>query len=119
MPEISLTFPNGAQRSFPRVVTPADVATAIAPSLGKRAISAQVNGRHWDLQWPLEADAAISINTMKDEVPALELVRHDLAHIMARAVQELWPDVQVTIGPVIENGWYYDFDREEPFTPED
>ena len=119
MPEISLTFPDGAQRSFPRGVTPAEVAAAIAPSLGKRAISAQVDGQHWDLQWPLEADAAISINTMKDEVPALELVRHDLAHIMARAVQELWPDVQVTIGPVIENGWYYDFDREEPFTPED
>lgn len=56
---------------------------------------------------------------MKDTAPALELIRHDFAHVMARAVQELWPDVKVTIGPVIENGWYYDFDREEPFTPED
>ena len=56
---------------------------------------------------------------MKDEEPALELVRHDLAHIMARAVQEIWPDVKVTIGPVIKDGWYYDFDRKEPFTPED
>jgi threonyl-tRNA synthetase len=56
---------------------------------------------------------------MKDEAQALELIRHDLAHVMARAVQEIWPDVKVTIGPVIENGWYYDFDREEPFTPED
>jgi threonyl-tRNA synthetase len=78
-----------------------------------------VNGAHWDLQWPIEADAEIAIHTMKDEPQALELIRHDLAHIMARAVQEIWPEVKVTIGPVIENGWYYDFDRAEPFTPED
>ncbi len=64
-------------------------------------------------------DAEIAIHTMKDDAQALELIRHDVAHIMARAVQEIWPDVKVTIGPVIENGWYYDFDREEPFTPED
>ncbi|MFN3592981.1 MAG: threonine--tRNA ligase, partial [Thermaurantiacus sp.] len=64
-------------------------------------------------------DATISLNTMKDEGPALELIRHDLAHIMARAVQELWPEVKVTIGPVRDHGWFYDFDREEPFTPED
>ncbi|MCC7319384.1 MAG: threonine--tRNA ligase [Rubellimicrobium sp.] len=119
MATISLTFPDGARRDFPAGVTPAEVAAAIAPSLAKRAISAQVDGRHWDLQWPLGADARIAINTMKDEGPALELIRHDLAHVMARAVQELWPDVQVTIGPVIEHGWYYDFDRKEPFTPED
>jgi len=119
MATISLTFPDGARRDYPAGVTPAEVAESIAPSLAKRAISATVDGRHWDLQWPLTADAAIAINTMKDQKPALELVRHDLAHIMARAVQELWPDVQVTIGPVIDNGWYYDFDRKEPFTPED
>jgi threonyl-tRNA synthetase len=119
MAQISLTFPDGNSRSFDAGVTPADVANAIAPSLGKKAISATVNGAHFDLQWPITADASIAINTMKDEAPALELLRHDLAHIMARAVQELWPDVQVTIGPVIENGWYYDFDRAEPFTPED
>ncbi|MBT5821124.1 MAG: threonine--tRNA ligase, partial [Rhodobacteraceae bacterium] len=65
------------------------------------------------------SDSSIALNTMKDEKPALELVRHDLAHIMARAVQEIWPDVKVTIGPVIKDGWYYDFDRQEPFTPED
>jgi threonyl-tRNA synthetase len=118
MATISLTFPDGARRDYPAGVTPAEVAESIAPSLAKRAISATVDGRHWDLQWPLTADAAIAINTMKDQKPALELVRHDLAHIMARAVQELWPDVQVTIGPVIDNGWYYDFDRKEPFTPE-
>jgi threonyl-tRNA synthetase len=119
MAQISLSFPDGSKRSFEAGVTAAAVAESIAPSLAKRAISASLDGRHWDLQWPIAQDAAITINTMKDEGPALELVRHDLAHIMARAVQELWPDVQVTIGPVIENGWYYDFDRKEPFTPED
>ena len=119
MADITLTFPDGNQRSFPAGITPAEVAAAIATSLAKKAISATVNGAHFDLQWPLTADASIAINTMKDEAAALELVRHDLAHIMARAVQEIWPDVKVTIGPVIEHGWYYDFDRAEPFTPED
>ncbi len=119
MAQISLTFPDGNTRSYAAGVTPADVAADISTSLAKKAISAKVDGRHWDLQWPIEGDAAISIHTMKDDAPALELIRHDLAHIMARAVQEIWPDVKVTIGPVIENGWYYDFDRAEPFTPED
>ncbi len=91
MADISLTFPDNSVRHFPAGTTPAQVAESIAPSLAKRAISAQVNGKHWDLQWPLTTDAAIQINTMKDEAPALELVRHDLAHIMARAVQEIWP----------------------------
>ena len=120
MADISLTFPDGNARSYGKGITPAEVASSISNSLGKKAISATVDGKHWDLQWPIEADATIAINTMKDsDAEALELIRHDLAHIMARAVQELWPDVKVTIGPVIENGWYYDFDREEPFTPED
>src|SRR6056297_1153493 len=119
MADISLTFPDGNARSYPAGVTPAEVAADISVSLAKKAISAHVDGQHWDLQWPIPQDAAISINTMKDEAPALELIRHDLAHIMARAVQEIWPDVKVTIGPVIANGWYYDFDRAEPFTPED
>ena len=119
MAQISLTFPDGASRDYPAGVTAAEVAQSISPSLAKKAISAELDGRHWDLQWPIEADGAISLFTMKDEAPALELIRHDLAHIMARAVQELWPDVKVTIGPVIANGWYYDFDRAEPFTPED
>ncbi|EBA09991.1 threonine--tRNA ligase [Sagittula stellata] len=119
MAQISLTFPDGTQRSFDKGVTPAEVAASISKSLGKKAISAQVDGAHYDLQWPIETDAAIAINTLADDGPALELIRHDLAHIMARAVQEIWPDVKVTIGPVIEHGWYYDFDRAEPFTPED
>ncbi|MGQ3486728.1 threonine--tRNA ligase [Roseovarius pacificus] len=119
MAQISLEFPDGNQRSYEAGITAADVAADISKSLAKKAISATVNGQHWDLQWPIESDSSIAINTMKDEAQALELIRHDLAHIMARAVQELWPDVKVTIGPVIENGWYYDFDRAEPFTPED
>ncbi|RVT85271.1 threonine--tRNA ligase [Rhodobacteraceae bacterium CCMM004] len=119
MAQISLTFPDGSSRAFDRGVTPAEVAASISKSLEKKAISATVNGAHWDLQWPIEADATIALHTMADDAQALELVRHDLAHIMARAVQEIWPDVKVTIGPVIQNGWYYDFDRAEPFTPED
>jgi threonyl-tRNA synthetase len=119
MAQISLTFPDGNIRHFDAGVTPAQVAQAIAPSLAKAAISAMVDGQHWDLQWPLHHDARISINTMKDDVPALELIRHDLAHIMARAVQDIWPDVKVTIGPVRDHGWFYDFDRAEPFTPDD
>ncbi|KIC35318.1 threonine--tRNA ligase [Leisingera sp. ANG-M7] len=119
MAQISLTFPDGNARSYDAGITPAQVAAGISTSLAKKAISATVNDQHWDLQWPIEGDATIAIHTMKDEVQANELIRHDLAHVMARAVQEIWPDTKVTIGPVIENGWYYDFDRAEPFTPED
>ncbi|MEX5727217.1 threonyl-tRNA synthetase [Rhodovulum iodosum] len=119
MAQISLTFPDGNARSYEAGITAAEVAADISTSLAKKAISATVNDRHWDLQWPIAEDAAIAIHTMKDDDQALELIRHDLAHIMARAVQEIWPDVKVTIGPVIEKGWYYDFDRDEPFTPED
>ncbi|UWQ15460.1 threonine--tRNA ligase [Aliiroseovarius sp. M344] len=119
MSQISLTFPDGNSRDFDAGVTPADVAASISNSLAKKAISATVDGAHWDMQWPINANASISLHTMKDDAQALELIRHDFAHVMARAVQEIWPDVKVTIGPVIENGWYYDFDREQPFTPED
>jgi threonyl-tRNA synthetase len=119
MAQISLTLPDGNARQYDAGITPAEVAADISTSLAKKAISAHVDGKHWDLAWPIESDAQIAINTMKDEAAANELVRHDLAHIMARAVQEIWPETRVTIGPVIENGWYYDFDREEPFTPED
>jgi threonyl-tRNA synthetase len=117
--QISLTFPDGNARDYDAGVTPAEVAASIATSLAKKAISATVNSEHWDMQWPINDSASIAINTMKDEAPALELIRHDLAHIMACAVQEIWPDTQVTIGPVIKDGWYYDFDRKEPFTPDD
>ncbi|MCR9126020.1 MAG: threonine--tRNA ligase [Rhodobacteraceae bacterium] len=119
MAQISLILPDGNARHYDAGVTPAAVAADISTSLAKKAISATVNGAHWDLAWPIEADAQIAIHTMKDEDQANELIRHDLAHIMARAVQEIWPDTKVTIGPVIKDGWYYDFDRAEPFTPED
>ena len=119
MSQISLTFPDGNSRDYDAGVTPAEVAASISNSLAKKAISATVGGAHWDMQWPINDDASISLHTMKDDTQALELIRHDFAHVMARAVQEIWPDVKVTIGPVIDNGWYYDFDREEPFTPED
>ncbi|MGJ8585011.1 MAG: threonine--tRNA ligase [Marinosulfonomonas sp.] len=119
MAQISLTFPDGNSRDYDAGVTPAEVAASIATSLAKKAISATVDGAHWDLQWPIEQNASIAINTMQDDEAALELIRHDFAHVMARAVQEIWPDVKVTIGPVIQHGWYYDFDRKEPFTPED
>ncbi len=119
MSNISLTFPDGNTREYPAGVTPAEVAASIAPGLAKKAISASVNGAHWDLAWPIKADGTIAIHTLADDAQALELIRHDCAHIMARAVQEIWPDVKVTIGPVRDYGWFYDFDREEPFTPED
>jgi len=119
MKKIVLTFPDGNKREFEAGITAGEVAQTISMSLSKKAISADLDGSHWDLQWPILRDSEISINTLKDKNRAIELVRHDLAHIMARAVQEIWPEVKVTIGPVINYGWYYDFDREEPFTPED
>ena len=119
MAQIALTLPDNSVRNYDSGVTPFDVAADISKSLGKKAISATVDGQHWDLQWPVTSDANIAIHTMQDEEQANELVRHDLAHIMARAVQEIWPETKVTIGPVIANGWYYDFDRKDPFTPED
>ena len=119
MSQVTLTFPDGNQKNFDKGITSQEVASSIAPSLLKKAISSTVNGQHFDLSWPIKEDASIAINTIKDTEPALELVRHDLAHIMARAVQEIWPDVKVTIGPVIRDGWYYDFDRKEPFTADD
>ncbi len=119
MSHITLTFPDGNQRDYSPGVTPLEVAASIAPGLAKKAISATVNGQHFDLAWPIPANASIAIHTMADDARALELIRHDCAHIMARAVQEIWPDVKVTIGPVRDYGWFYDFDRSEPFTPDD
>ena len=119
MADITITLPDGAKRSYPVGITGLEVAKDISSSLGKKAISCTVDGEHRDLSRSIDADANFAIHTMQDEAQALELIRHDCAHIMARAVQELWPDVKVTIGPVINNGWYYDFDRQESFTPED
>ncbi len=115
---ISLKFPDGSARDFESGVTGLDVAASISKSLSKKAVAMVVDGKLRDLYEPLEADSEIRIVTRTDP-EALELIRHDAAHVMAEAVQELYPGTQVTIGPVIENGFYYDFAREEPFTPED
>ena len=116
---IELTFPDGAVRSFADGASGADVAAAISKSLAKKAVATVVDGEIRDLADPIGGDARIEILTREDP-RALSLIRHDAAHVMAEAVQELWPGTQVTIGPVIENGFYYDFYRPEgPFTPED
>ena len=115
---ISLTFPDGSKRDFKAGVTGREVAESIAKSLPKKAVAVSLDGKLRDLAEPIKAGAAIRIIT-RDDAEALELIRHDAAHVMAEAVQELYPGTQVTIGPVIENGFYYDFARDEPFTPDD
>ena len=118
MSQISLTFPDGSKRAFPAGVTGREVAASISKSLGKKAVAVALNGAKRDLAEPIKSDASIRILT-RDDADALELIRHDAAHVMAEAVQALYPGTQVTIGPVIENGFYYDFARDEPFTPDD
>ena len=115
---ISLKFPDGSARDFESGVTGGDVAASISKSLAKKAVAMVIDGTLRDLYDPIEADSEIRIVTRTDP-EALELIRHDAAHVMAEAVQELYPGTQVTIGPVIENGFYYDFARDDPFTPED
>ena len=115
---IALTFPDGARREFPKSTTGLDIAKGISPSLAKRTVAMALNGEVCDLADPIEHDARIEF-VNRDDPRALELIRHDAAHVLAEAVQALWPGTQVTIGPVIENGFYYDFFRNEPFTPED
>ncbi|MBS7698124.1 MULTISPECIES: threonine--tRNA ligase [unclassified Chelatococcus] len=115
---INLTFPDGAQRSFAVGTTGLDIAKGISPSLAKRTVAMALDGVVTDLSEPIERDARIEF-VNRDDPRALELIRHDCAHVLAEAVQELFPGTQVTIGPVIENGFYYDFARNEPFTLED
>ncbi|MEO3473432.1 threonine--tRNA ligase [Roseomonas sp. CAU 1739] len=114
----AITLPDGSVRSFDGPVTGTQVAAAIGPGLAKAALAMQVDGKTQDLARSIESDAAIRFITRRDP-EALELIRHDAAHVLAEAVQELFPGTQVTIGPSIENGFYYDFARNEPFTPED
>ena len=116
MPQI--TLPDGSQRSYDQSVSVLDVARDIGPGLAKATLAGKVDGRLVDAAFVIEQDAELAIVTGRDE-DALELMRHDAAHVMAQAVQELYPGTQVTIGPAIEDGFYYDFAREEPFTPED
>ena len=117
-PSITITLPDGKTMTFPRGVTGGEIAAAIGPGLNKAALILEVNGKEWDLFRPIEEDAQIRIITKKDD-KSLELIRHDAAHLLAMAVQELYPGTQVTIGPAIDDGFYYDFARDEPFTPED
>src|SRR3978361_1873057 len=115
---VALTFPDGARREFPQGTTGHDIATGILPSLAKRTVAMALDGTVVDLSDPIDRDAKIEF-VNRDDPRALELIRHDAAHVLAEAVQTLWPGTQVTIGPVIENGFYYDFFRNQPFTPED
>src|SRR5215813_11975288 len=115
---VALTFPDGARREYPPGTTGLDVAKGISPSLAKRTVAMALDGTLADLTDPIEHDAKIEF-IAREDARALELIRHDAAHVLAEAVQSLWPGTQVTIGPVIENGFYYDFFRNEPFTPDD
>ncbi|MFN9542593.1 MAG: threonine--tRNA ligase [Alphaproteobacteria bacterium] len=116
--EIRITLPDGAVRTVTRGTTGADIAASIGPGLAKAALAVKVNGDLRDLDWQIEADVRLEIVTRKSD-DALDLIRHDTAHLLAQAVQALYPGTQVTIGPNIEDGFYYDFARNEPFTPDD
>ena len=115
---VAVTLPDGNTRRFLAGVTAGEVAAHIGPGLAKAALAARIDGKLVDLSSKIGSDAAVSIVTVKDD-DALELLRHDAAHVLAEAAKELWPDIQVTIGPVIKDGFYYDFARSEPFTPDD
>jgi threonyl-tRNA synthetase len=115
---VTITLPDGKALTLPRGTTGADVAAAIGPGLAKAALVIEIDGKERDLFRPIEEDAHVRIITRKDK-EALELIRHDAAHLLAMAVQELYPGTQVTIGPAIEDGFYYDFARNEAFTPDD
>ncbi|MES2905413.1 MAG: threonine--tRNA ligase [Pseudomonadota bacterium] len=115
---ITVMFPDGAQRQFPRDITGYDIAKGISPSLAKRTVAMALDGEVADLNDAISKDSKIEFISREDP-RALELIRHDAAHVMAEAVQALWPGTQVTIGPTIDNGFYYDFARNSAFTPED
>jgi len=118
---LKISLPDGSVREMPRGTTPADVAAAIGPGLAKAALAARVDGELRDLTRPLEGDAQLALVTGRDEADALELARHDYAHVLAEAVQSLWPDTQITFGPSTDDGFYYDFapGARGPFTEED
>ena len=116
---IQITLPDGSQRNFEQSsVTVAEVAASIGSGLAKAAIGGKVDGKLVDTSYPISQNATLAIITAKD-ADGLEMIRHSTAHLLAYAVKELFPDAQVTIGPVVENGFYYDFSYKRPFTPED
>ena len=114
----TVTLPDGSTRSYDSPVAPATIAADIGPGLAKAAMLAVVDGQEWDLTREIETDASLALLTAKDDA-ILATIRHDAAHVMAEAVRELYPETQVTIGPSIENGFYYDFHRETAFTEDD
>ncbi|HEY6813934.1 MAG TPA: TGS domain-containing protein, partial [Croceibacterium sp.] len=119
---LKISLPDGSVREMPAGSTPADVAAAIGPGLAKAALAARVDGEVRDLNRPFEGDSQLALVTSRDEADALELARHDFAHVLAEAVQALWPGTQITFGPATEDGFYYDFAPAEgqgPFTDED
>jgi len=116
---VRITLPDGSVRRYDRPVSGDEIAADIGPGLAKAALAVRVDGELRDLYRPIERDAEVAIVTAREEADALELIRHDCAHVLAEAVQELYPDAQVTIGPTIEDGFYYDFARGTPFTEED
>ena len=115
---VAITLPDGSVRDFDGPVTGLELAQSIGPGLAKAAVLARVNGRDWDLKRPIEADAEVALIT-RDAPEALELLRHDCAHVLAQAVQELFPGTQITFGPATEDGFYYDFHRDIPFSTDD
>ncbi len=114
----TITLPDGSGRQYDAAVTGADIAASIGKGLARAAVAVRVDGQLRDLTRAIETDADVEIVT-RDSDDGLELLRHDAAHVLAEAVKELWPATQVTIGPAIENGFYYDFARDEPFTEDD
>ncbi|MBS0270580.1 MAG: threonine--tRNA ligase [Proteobacteria bacterium] len=118
MSEVTITFPDGKQRQVASGTTGLEIAKSISPSLAKRTVAMQLDGALADLAEPITKDASINFVSRTDTA-ALELIRHDAAHVLAEAVQSIWPGTQVTIGPVIDNGFYYDFAKQQPFEPED
>ncbi len=113
---LQITLPDGSQREFPGPVTVADVAASIGAGLAKAALGGKVDGQLVDTSFRIERHARLAIVTAKDP-EGLEMIRHSTAHLLAYAVKELFPEAQVTIGPVIDNGFYYDFSYSRPFTP--
>src|SRR5260221_4533204 len=115
---VALRLPDGSRREFPGPVSGAELAAAIGPGLAKAAIAVKIDGRPRDLATVIDHDADVAIIT-PNAPEGVEILRHDAAHVMAEAVKELYPETQVTFGPATETGFYYDFARDQPFTPED
>jgi len=118
MSKVQVTFLDGSSKEFDSGISAFDIAKSISKSLAKSSFVAKLNGKYLDLNQPINDSSQLELVTIDSE-EALEFLRHDTAHLLAQAVKELYPEVQVTIGPAIENGFYYDFARDKPFTEDD